>query len=207
VAGTYESLGCLASMRGDHAAARAMPQQSFTLRQQIGDDADALVCALINMAVQAVRQEDLPAAQTALDQATPYEIRITRASIRIGVQICRSMVAFELADYAQSAALRRETLCQSIALGLPNQVLLSLEGLVAAAIELGQPAQAARLYGAASVRYEVTGIPADTLTQSDRPERIARGEEQLGAEPWATAWATGRQMDEAALLADVERLA
>jgi tetratricopeptide (TPR) repeat protein len=201
VAGNYESLSILASMRGDHAIAQAMLQQSFALRQQIGDDADVLVCALINMAVQAVRQADLLAAQTALDQATAYEARITQPSIWIGLQICRSVLAFERADYAQSAALSRVTLFQSLALGFANQVLLSLEGLAACAIETQRPAVAAHLYGAAEVWYTTTGIPVETLTRPDRPERIARGRQALGDAAWTVAWNDGMRMDQATLLA------
>jgi hypothetical protein len=111
------------------------------------------------------------------------------------------MLAFEAQDYAQTTALSRETLRQSLAQGAKNQVLLSLEGLAAAAIETNQPDQAARLYGAASVLYEDTGIPAANLTQPDRPARIERGQQQLGTAQWATLWEVGRQMDEAALLA------
>lgn len=200
VAGNYESLGCLAMLDGDPTRAAQSFEQSLALRQQLGD-ADAIVSTLLNLTSNAVVAKDLPAAQRWMSQARTYEAQITSDQLRIHLLACAAMLAFESQDYAQTTALSRETLRQSLARGATNQVLLSLEGLAAAAIETNQPAQAARLYGAAEVWYEATGIPATNLTQPDRPARIARGQQQLGAEAWAAAWAAGRQLDAAALVA------
>jgi tetratricopeptide (TPR) repeat protein len=202
VAGNYESLGCLAMLEADHHRAAQAFGQSLVLRQQLGD-ADAIVSTLLNLTSNAVVDKDLPAAQAWMRQARSYEPEITSDLLRTHLLACAAMLAFEAQDYAQTTALSRETLRQSLARGAINQVLLSLEGLAAAAIETNQPAQAARLYGAAEVRYEATGIPADNQANPDRPARIARGAQQLGAEQWATLWAAGRQMDAAALLATV----
>jgi non-specific serine/threonine protein kinase len=160
VAGNYEFLGCLAMLEVDHAAAATAFGQSLALRQQLGD-ADAIVSTLLNLTSNAVLAKDLPAAQDWMAQARTYESQISSDLLRTHLLACAAMLAFETQDYAQTTALSRETLRQSLAQGAKNQVLLSLEGLAAAAIETNQPAQAARLYGAASVRYEATGIPAD----------------------------------------------
>jgi tetratricopeptide (TPR) repeat protein len=203
VAGNYESLGCLAMLEADHRTAEQAFGQSLALRQQLGD-ADSIVSTLLNLTSNAVVAKDLPTAEAWMTQARSYEPQITSDQLRTHLLACAAMLAFEAQDYDQTTALNRETLRQSLAQGATNQVLLSLEGLAAAAIETNQPAQAARLYGAAEVRYEATGIPAANLTQADRPERIARGAQQLGAEQWAILWAAGRQMDRAALLAVTE---
>jgi hypothetical protein len=50
----------------------------------------------------------------------------------------------------------------------------------------------------------LTGMEIRSAGCTPWPERIARGEQQLGAEQWATLWAAGRQMDGVALLAAVE---
>jgi tetratricopeptide (TPR) repeat protein len=202
VAGNYESLGCLAMLDGDPTTAAQAFEQSLALRQQRGG-VDSIVSTLLNLTSTAVLAKDLPAAQTWMTQARSYEAQITSDQLRTHLLACAAMLAFEAQDYAQTTALSRETLRQSLARGATNQVLLSLEGLAAAAIETNQPVQAARLYGAASVRYDATGIPATNLANPDRPARIARGAQQLGAEQWATLWEAGRQMDAAALLAAV----
>jgi tetratricopeptide (TPR) repeat protein len=204
VAGNYESLGCLAMLDGDPTMAAQAFEQSLALRQQLGG-VDSIVSTLLNLTSNAVLAKDLPAAQTWMTQARTYDAQISSDQLRTHLLACAAMFAFETQDYAQTTALSRETLRQSLARGAINQVLLSLEGLAAAAIETNQPDQAARLYGAAEVRYEATGIPATNLTQPDRPARIARGAQQLGAEQWATLWSAGRQMDEAALLAAVDQ--
>jgi tetratricopeptide (TPR) repeat protein len=203
VAGNYESLGCLAMLDGDHHRAAQAFGQSLALRQAIGD-VDAMVSTLLNLTSNAVVAKDLPTAQTWMTQARTYDAQISSDLLRTHLLACAAMLAFEAQDYAQTTALSRETLRQSLARGATNQVLLSLEGLAAAAIETNQPTQAAQLYGAASVLYDATGIPADNQANPDRPARIARGEQQLGTEQWATLWAAGRQMDEAALLDAVE---
>jgi len=203
VAGNYESLGCLAMLEGDHVTAASTFEQSLALRQQLGD-ADAIVSTLLNLTSNAVVAKDLPTAQAWMAQARSHEAQITSDQLRTHLLASAAMLAFEAQDYAQTTALSRETLRQSLERGATNQVLLSLEGLAAAAIETNQPAQAARLYGAAAVRYEATGIQAVNQANPDRPARIARGEQQLGAEQWAIVWEAGRQMDAVALLAAVE---
>ena len=203
VAGNYESLGCLAILEGDHAAAATAFAQSLALRQDLGDT-DAIVSTLLNLASTAVLAKDLPAAQAWMTQARTHEAQIRGDQLRTHLLVSVAMLAFEAQDYAQTTALSRQTLRQSLARGATNQVLLSLESLAAAAIETNQPAQAARLYGAAEVRYESTGIQAVNHANPDRPARLARGAQQLGADQWAILWAAGRQMDEAMLLASVE---
>jgi tetratricopeptide (TPR) repeat protein len=203
VAGNYESLGCLAMLEADHHRAAQAFGQSLALRQAIGD-VDAIVSTLLNLTSNAVVAKDLPTAQAWMTQARSYDAQITSDHLRTHLLACAAMLAFEAQDYAQTTALSRETLRQSLARGATNQVLLSLEGLAAAAIETNQPAQAARLYGAASVLYDATGIPATSLTQPDRPARIERGQQQLGAEQWMEQWDAGKALDQDALLAMVD---
>src|SRR5439155_25280188 len=67
-----------------------------------------------------------------------------------------------------------------------------------------RPRRAARLYGAAEARREITG--AKLLDRADRAERERQVEEirkRLGAQTFATEWAAGRGIgpDEAARLA------
>jgi hypothetical protein len=202
VAGNYESLGCLAMLEADHVAAAQAFRQSLALRQQLGD-VDAMISTLLNLTSNAVVAKDLPAAHIWMAQARTYESQISSDLLRTHLLACAAMLAFEAQDYAQTAALSRETLRQSLARGATNQVLLSLEGLAAAAVETNQPAQAAQLYGAASVLYDATGIPADNQANPDRPARIERGRQALGDAQWMEQWDAGKALDQDALLAMV----
>lgn len=71
-----------------------------------------------------------------------------------------------------------------------------MEGLAEVALTHGQPARAARLWGAAEAQRESIGLPLSSFDRShpDYESMVATARGRLDEAAWKTAWSEGRQM-------------
>src|SRR5207244_2445804 len=65
----------------------------------------------------------------------------------------------------------------------------------------GEPAWAARLWGAAGALREALGTPLPSVWRADYERSVAAARAQLGQKAFATAWAEGRTMTPEQVLA------
>jgi non-specific serine/threonine protein kinase len=77
-----------------------------------------------------------------------------------------------------------------------------LEGLAVVAASTGQFARAARLLGAAARLREAIGAPVHPVDRADHDRAVQASQSALGAEAYATAWASGQALSVDAVIDD-----
>ena len=97
-------------------------------------------------------------------------------------------------DGARAAAIYKESLALAAEVGSKSTVAVCLEGLAEVALTHGQPARAARLWGAAEALREAIGLSMTDLARAGYEERIAAVRSQVDETIWEKTWAEGRVM-------------
>ncbi len=98
-------------------------------------------------------------------------------------------------NYATARALYEESLALSREWEAYKwDTATSLEGLAAVVVQQGEPAWAARLWGAAEALREASGSPMPPAYRASYEQAVAAARTQLGERFFATAWAEGRSM-------------
>src|SRR5215472_2032239 len=201
VAFSRRYLGFIANARGDFVAAREHLEHGFALYQKMGHEREAGAFSLY-LGDSALGERDYSRA----------ERLFADSSVRLRQLADTTLLPYPLRRLAQLALMRRDTeratrLClESLALnravGDPQGVAACLVGLGAIAVTTLNPKRAARLMGAAhgllaSVETEL--LPHDRRQYEDA---LATARAQLGAVAFERAWASGRQLDADAAIAD-----
>src|SRR5262249_31895822 len=107
-------------------------------------------------------------------------------------------------DHATAHALYRESLaiCMELRIADFDVTAHSLEGLAKVIVAQGEPAWAARLWGAAEELREGMGTPLWPVERSGYEHAVAAARANLGERAFVTAWAEGRTMTLDAVLAE-----
>jgi DNA-binding CsgD family transcriptional regulator len=95
-------------------------------------------------------------------------------------------------DYTAARTAAEESLAIGRAAGYNLSISLSLEGLATVVALQGDPAHAARLWGAAEARREAMETPLPPVYRADYAHAVAAARAQLGEQAFAAAWAEGR---------------
>jgi hypothetical protein len=103
-------------------------------------------------------------------------------------------VLFEQGDVARADALYREGLAIRQETLFLVYVASGLEGLAMVAATTGQPARAARLWGAAEALREATDEGRWHVFQRSYERALATARTRLSEAQWAIAWAAGRAL-------------
>jgi predicted ATPase/DNA-binding CsgD family transcriptional regulator len=201
VAFSRRYLGFIANARGDFVAAREHLEHSFALYQEIGHEREAGAFSLY-LGDTALGERDYSRAERLFADSSAQLRQLGDTTL----------LPYPLRRLAQLALMRRDTeratrLClESLALnrdvGDPQGIAACLVGLGAIAATTLNPERAARLLGAAhgllaSVETEL--LPHDRQQYEDA---LATARAQLGAVAFERAWASGRQLDADAAIAD-----
>ena len=80
-------------------------------------------------------------------------------------------------------------------------IALYLEGLAGVVVAQGEPAWAARLYGAVEALREALSVPLLPVYRAEYERSVAATRAQLGEQSFAAAWAEGRTMTPEQVLA------
>jgi predicted ATPase/DNA-binding XRE family transcriptional regulator len=97
-------------------------------------------------------------------------------------------------DPGRAGALFAQSLRTFADLNEPSGTAEGLAGIAAVAASTDQATQAATLGGAAERLRETVGARELPLERRTTAPYLARGEEALGADAWARAWAAGREL-------------
>jgi hypothetical protein len=110
------------------------------------------------------------------------------------VQLALGYLALAQGDAPQAAACFTESLVRYRELGHQEGISVCLAGAAGAAGGLGQPARAARLFGAAEGLRARIGALGQPIERATHEQSVARVRAQLDQETFAAAWAAGRAM-------------
>jgi tetratricopeptide (TPR) repeat protein len=183
-------LGLVAMYQEDYAAAHTWYTEGLMLARTL-KDRELMAWALNNLGEVARCQDDdtwaaqLYAESLQLHAAVGSQSETPRLLHNLGY------VALHEGDIAQATTYFRDSLVRFQQLGMTRGIAENLAGFAAVAASSGQPAVAARLWGAADALHATAGTP---VWPSDRPEHVryqAMARAQLDAACWDAAWQEG----------------
>jgi predicted ATPase/DNA-binding XRE family transcriptional regulator len=185
----------------EFAEAERRYNESLQLCQSNGDDW-GIAWSLYGLAFLKLAQGDLAHAQRALEAAL---VQLRRQGMMLGV--VRALLAlgyarFEQGDVAGAEARYREGLALSRETPMLTILTTGLEGLAMVAAAQRRPAHAARLWGTVEALRETTDERRWHIYQRAYDRALADAHAQLAEVDWTIAWAAGRTLTWAQVVAE-----
>jgi predicted ATPase/DNA-binding CsgD family transcriptional regulator len=184
--------------RGDHARALSLLEEVIANCKEVGNKW-GIAYALSLQGQSALHQGNVDKANSLLKESLRLNREIgDRRSIARSLLLLASMAVLQ-EDHATARGLYEESLVIAKELGHKRFIASCLEGLANVTFAQGQPAWAARLWGAAESLREAIGAPNPLV---DHARMVAAARTQLSEKIFAAMWAEGRMMTpEQALIA------
>jgi len=186
------SLGDVALDQGDPAQALGPIEEALALTESLGDTYGNMWARCLRGRL-AHLQGDLEQAAMLLEESLAW-LRNWRSPSIFEILNDLGRVALDQGDTDRAAALFRESLKLSWEPGNEIDITLSLVGLAGVAGELGQPARAAQLLGAAEAIRESIGRSLTPVERTVLDRYAAAIRAQLDDATFAVMWAEGQKM-------------
>jgi predicted ATPase/DNA-binding CsgD family transcriptional regulator len=189
--------------QGDPTTVRALFEESLVLYQELGDKY-GMANSLFHLGLVALQQDDVTTARRQAEESVvlsrvggvPWE---TAWSLSV-----LARVEAHRGEHAAARVLYEESLEMVRKIGDKLNIAFILEGMASLLVTQAEPAQAARLWGAAEALRESMGTPIWPVERAAYERSVERVRAQLGEKPFATAWAEGRTMTPEPALASLE---
>jgi tetratricopeptide (TPR) repeat protein len=203
--GTADSLdtcGDVAWLQGDYAQAKAFYEESLALRRASGVKVK-IALSLLSLGNALVESGDYVQAHQLYKESLALcrELRDERSTALALYGM--GLVAVECNEGQQATLHLREALALFNKLRNDLDVALCLECLALVDVSQGRGARAARLWGASDALLETLRIPLFSNCAARRERGVAVARAQLGEAAFAAAWAEGRNLSCAEVVADV----
>jgi non-specific serine/threonine protein kinase len=196
------SLAFVAMLQGDVAAAERGYSESLQ-RCTANGDAWGLAWSRYTLAFLRLAEGDVGKARPALEEAL-VELRDQQMTFGVfRTLLALGYTRFEQGDIVGAEALFREGLAMSREMPMQAYITIGLEGMGLVAAARGQPAEAARLWGATEALREATGERRWSVFQAGYERTVAACRVELSASEWHAAWAAGRELTAAAVVAEM----
>jgi predicted ATPase/DNA-binding XRE family transcriptional regulator len=183
-----------ALIQGDFVLAIVRAQDAFERFNELGAG-DDIAWALRNLGRIARAQGNFAHARSTLEESLARfrELGNMNGSAEALLELGRAMHA--QGDHTQAAAHFTESLkLFATVLGKQSSAVECMAGLAGATGVQGQPARAARLFGAAEALREVIGLPMDPTAQTAYARDLAAVRTQIDEASFAAEWAAGQAM-------------
>jgi predicted ATPase len=193
MASSLNSMGVGAYYQGDYVRAQALFEESVALKWELGDRS-GIAGSLANLAVARSAQGDYVQARALYEESLAL---FQELGDRSGIALTLAnlgAVALDQHDPGAARPLFVESLALFQELGDQDGIAECLEGLAGVAGEHGRAAQAARLFGAASVLRESIGTPLTPIERARYDTIISAARAHLDEATWTAAWAAGQAM-------------
>lgn len=188
----------------DQPAIRARLDECLALYQQSGDKTGLGFCAWLNGWI-ALAQGDLASAQAQLEQSLVLWRETAESWRAVFAHTLLGRVATQLGDPSRARALHAECLQEASAFEDHFLTAFCLDGWAQAVAAEGLDGWAARIWGAAESLRERSGVlPRSPIELVGYETSVAAVRSHLGEQAFATAWAEGRGMTLAQILAGAE---
>ena len=189
-------LGALAvNEEGDYARGAALWEESLASVQEAGDTFQ-VGATLSNLGYTALMQGDYERATTLCEEALALAHELGSAGREIVPEtlVNRGLVALLQGDYDRGRVSLGEALVMSQNAGRKATVINCLEAIASLAGVLGEPARAARLWGAAEAARDVTGIALPPPERALHEPYLVSARSRLGERKWNETLAEGQAM-------------
>lgn len=188
-------LGEAAALYGDHARLRTMREQAEALRPEL-DDRPATAYLLIGLGLAAQEEGDHEQVEALLGESLALHGEL--GDVR-GAAICRSILgvaALERGDCERATLYEEEFLRWTRETKEKAGIVYGLMIMAGVAALQGDPARAARLWGAEEALREAISYPISAYdrTHYDREGYQAAARSRLDEAEWEAAWVQGRAM-------------
>ncbi|MDQ4126389.1 MAG: LuxR C-terminal-related transcriptional regulator [Actinomycetota bacterium] len=195
IANSLFHMGHVAIHQGDRARVEVVCREAEELRREPLDQRE-LAYLLIFLALAALDERDYGRVETLYEEsmALTQELGDKR-----GIAMCLTalmMTSLEQGDHERAAVLLEEDLRLLQELRDKAGIVYGLLGTAGVASLRGEPARAARLWGATEALREAIGLPTTHFDRAhyDFEGYIATARSQLDEAAWETAWTAGRAM-------------
>jgi predicted ATPase/DNA-binding CsgD family transcriptional regulator len=173
---------------------QVLAEQSLALLRTAGDEAFAPY--VLNLLGQIRLQQGERVLARELFEASVATVKETSRDPLVTAEalIGLARVAALQGEVAAARALYQESLVHLHEMDNKEFIPACLEGLADMVAAQGEPAWAARLWGAAERLRETIGTPLPPVYRADYERLVATTRTQLGERAFAAAWAEGRSM-------------
>jgi non-specific serine/threonine protein kinase len=193
IAIALNNLGLVARNLGDYARASALLEQSITQCRVLGD-AIGIAYALTSLGEVARLQGDIPRAVMLYEESL---LRWQELDNQGGMATALHNLGY-MALRQQNTRLALKHFRAGLTIfqqhGNQRGLALCLAGLAGAAGQMGQPARAARLFGAEHTLHETIGASLEPADRADRDQHITFVRSQLDAPTFQINWNEGTLM-------------
>ncbi len=208
--GMAHSLSALASAlfesQGDPATIRALLEESLALSQEVGD-MEGIESFFFFSGQLALSQGDIATARSLAEKSLVINREIGNREDTAESLFLLARVEAHQGDNVAARALYEQSLAIAIVEGnSKHDIDLFLEGLAGVVAAQGEPAWAARLYGAAEALRDANSIPIVPVYRAEYERSVAATRAQLGEQAFADVWAEGRAMTPEQALAAEDQL-
>jgi predicted ATPase/DNA-binding CsgD family transcriptional regulator len=175
--------------QGDPATVHSLIEECLVLFRELGDK-EAIAFSFYVSGQIALSQGDAAAARSLAEESVVlYREMGYWQGTTWALSVLASVVAVQ-GDHVAARALYEESLAVARKIGDKWAIASCLEGLA----RLGEPAWAARLWGAAEALREAVSAPIPPVYRASYERLVATTRTQLGEKAFAAAWADGRTM-------------
>ena len=193
IAVALNNLGWVADQQGDYARARALYQECLPIAREVGDKI-AIANTLLNLGLTVEQQGESVSARALMEESLStfrdigHKSGIALVLLNLG-NLAESQTDLALAEgyFSESLKLRHEA-------NEKRPIARNLDGLAQVDWAQGQPARAARLFGAAEALRESLGIPILPIYLPEHQREVAAVRTALGETAFEKEWAAGRAL-------------
>ena len=198
IVGSLDDLARVAFLRGDLAQVSPLLEESLALAREVGHK--LYIAFLLSLLGEIhLCQGNTTRARSSLEESMVLfkEAGSWRGGARRGMAWSLSLLAKVEAhqgDHVSARAFYEESLVIAREMGNKLNIVDCLEGLAVVVATQGEPAWAARLWGAAETLREAMGTPIPPVYRTEYEHSVTAARTQLGEKVFAEAWAEGRAM-------------
>ena len=185
-------LGNIASFQGDLMQAMALTQEGLTLARELGD-MTLIARALNNLGYFLWLHGDLMQAMALTQEGLTLARELGDKFLILSTVETLGSIVLSQGDPEQAKALFTEGFSLAKELGNDELIALLIWGLARVAAVKAQLKHAARLFGAAAVRYDINKVISPDQ-RDDYEQTVESVRARLGEQAFAVAWAEGRTM-------------
>lgn len=193
IAKALRGLGYTAMLCGELAQAHHYTKQSLTVSRSVQDRWGA-AWSLFDLGYLAMVRGEINQAQVFLEEAVPQlrEQGILFGAFRALIALGHTMRLLD--DHERARGFYRDALHIQQQMQYVQQINEGLDGLAGIAAAEGDPARAARLFGAAQAHCEAMAAPRWSHLDPIYDRDIALARSLLGPDEWHAAWTAGYAM-------------